>query len=90
MMRSSTAGAENIRDSTFASDLATVAQSVLIQYGLGGTVGQVTQSCRASRWQIEVVGLVGCGPFTLDVNCSEGTPTHIIRSAITNELEART
>jgi hypothetical protein len=90
MRRSRITGAENIGDSTFASDLATVARSVLIQYGLGGTVGQVTPGERASRWQIEVVGLVGCGPITLDVTCSEGTPTYIIRSAISNELEART
>ena len=90
MKRMRTAEAKNTRDSAFASDLATVAQSVLIQYGLGGTVGHVTQSARSSRWQIEVVGLVGSGPFTLDVNCSEGTPTHIIRSVITDELEART
>jgi hypothetical protein len=83
-------GPKNIGDSEFATDLATVARSVLIQYGLGGSVGHVTPGERASQWQIQVVGLVGSGPFTLDVRCSEGTPIHVIRSAITNELEART
>ena len=90
MMRSRIAGPKNIGDSGFATDLASVARSVLIQYGLGGSVGHVTPGERACQWQIEVVGLVGSGPFTLDVRCSEGTPTHIIRSAISNELEART
>jgi len=90
MTRSRIAAPKNTGDSRFATDLATVARSVLIQYGLGGSVGHVTPGERACQWQIEVVGLVGSGPFTLDVRCSEGTPTHIIRSAISKELEART
>ena len=90
MTRLRSGGPKNIGVSAFASDLADVARSVLLQYGFGGTVRHVTQGDEACQWQIEVVGLVGTGPLTLDVKCSERTPPHIIRSVISNELEERT
>jgi hypothetical protein len=90
MGRSRRAQQKNIGDSGFASGLAVVARSVLLQYGLGGTVGNVTQGERDCQWQIEVVGLVGTGPLKLAIKCSEGTPPHIIRNAISTELEALT
>ena len=81
---------KNTAPSGFAGELAVVARSVLVQYGMGGSVGNVTPGQRDCQWQIEVLGLAGTGPLTLDVVCSETTPVHLIRSAISAELEART
>lgn len=73
--------------SPFAVDLAAVARSVLVQYGIGGTVGRVTPGQVPYQWRIEILGAPGVSPVTLNVLCSDRTPTHAVRSAIALQLD---
>jgi hypothetical protein len=73
--------------SPLATDLATLTRSVLIQYGVGGTVGQVTQGYLPHQWEIEVLGGAGHPSMTLKLMCSDRTPPHSLRSAIAMQLD---
>jgi len=73
--------------SPLAADLATLTRSVLIQYGVGGTVGQVTQGYLPHQWEIEVLGGAGHPSMTLKLMCSDRTPPHSLRSAIALQLD---
>jgi hypothetical protein len=74
-------------DSGFPGNLADMARSVLIQYGISGTVGGVTPGDCDNHWHIRVDRSYE-GPLTLRVRCSEGTPVHVIRNAIAWQLDA--
>jgi hypothetical protein len=72
-------------DSSFADGLASVTRSVLVQYGVCGSVSQVTRRDREHVWDIIVEHPLG--PLTLQLRCSEATPPHVIRTAIAQQVQ---
>ncbi len=76
----------NLRHSMISDHLASVAKSVLIQYGVGGKVGPVTQGPDADLWSIQLLNVDGSTPGTLTLRCTESTPPHSVRTAMTTQL----
>ena len=73
-------------DSKLAEFLATVATSVLVQYGVDGRVKQVTQQLDQNVWRIELLTFDSSVPPTIMVRCSDATPPHVVRTAMVAEL----
>lgn len=74
-------------DSQLSDFLATVATSVLVQYGVGGRVKHVTQQPDPSLWSIEFLSPDGSVPDSIMLRCTAQTPPHMVRSAMLTQLE---